>query len=52
MLDLLKIVNSLCLILGINFKKAVTKIHPNLGNDFEGTKRLTNKTITKLTITI
>ena len=51
-LDLLKTVNSLCKVLGIDFKKMVTKIHPSLGNDFEGTKSLTNKTIMGLTSTI
>ena len=30
-LDLLNTVNSLCLILGIDFKKKVTEIHPNWG---------------------
>ena len=52
MLDLLNTVSSLCKVLGIDFSKTVTKIHPNLGNDFEGTKSLTNKTIMGLTNTI
>ena len=52
MLDLLNTVNSLCKVLGIDFKKIVTKIHPSLGNDSEGMKSLTNKTIMGLTSTI
>ena len=51
-LELLETVKLLCLVLGIDFKKTVTKIHTSLGNDSEGTKRLTNKTITGLTSTI
>ena len=50
--DLLNTVSSLCKVLGIDFSKTVTKIHPSLGNDFEGTKSLTNKTIMGLTNTI
>ena len=48
-LDLLNTINSLCKVLGIDFKKTMTNIHPNLGNDFEGTKSLTNKIIMGLT---
>ena len=51
-LNLLNTVNLLCKFLGIDFKKAVTKIHHTLGNDSEGTKSLTNKTIMGLTSTI
>ena len=51
-LDHLNTINSLCKILGIDFKKTVTKIHPSLGNYFQGTKSLTNKTIMELTNTI
>ena len=51
-LDLFMTINLLCKVLGIDFKKTVTKIHSSLGNDFEGTKSLTNKTIMGLTSTI
>ena len=50
--NLLNTVSSLCKVLGIDFNKTVTKIHPSLGNDFEGTKSLTNKTIMGLENTI
>ncbi|XP_057463529.1 uncharacterized protein LOC130753466 isoform X1 [Actinidia eriantha] len=51
-LDLLKIVKSLCKVLGLDFEKTVTKVHLSLSIDFEGTKSLTNKTIMGLTSTI
>ena len=47
-----KTVNSLCKVLGVDFKKAVTKIHHSLGNDSEGMKSLTNKTIMGLASSI
>lgn len=52
MLDLLNTLNSLCLVLGIDFKQTVTEVHPSLGNDSEGTKNMSNETIERLTIAI
>lgn len=51
-LDLLNTLNSLCLVLGIDFKQTVTEVHPSLGNDSEGTKNMSNETIERLTIAI
>ena len=51
-LDLLNTMTSVCLVLGIDFKKTVTEIHPSLGNDSEGTKSMSNKTMERLTIVI
>ena len=51
-LDLLSIVNSLCKVCGIDFKKTVIKIHLSLGNDSKGMKSLANKIIMGLTSTI
>ncbi|PSS32421.1 Microtubule-associated protein [Actinidia chinensis var. chinensis] len=51
-LDLLNTLNSLCLVLGIDFKETVIEVHPSLGNDYEGTKNMSNETIEQLTTAI
>lgn len=51
-LDLLNTLNSLCLVLGIDFKQTVTEVHPSLGNNSEGTKNMSNETIERLTVAI
>lgn len=39
--------NSLCLVLGFDFKQTVNRIHPSLG-DLEGPKSVSNDTIQQL----
>ena len=51
-LDLLNTLNSLCLVLGIDFKETVAEVHPSLGNDSEGTKNMSNETIERLATAI
>lgn len=51
-LDLLNTLNSLCLVLGVDFKQTVTEVHPSLGDDSEGTRNMSNETIERLTTTI
>ena len=51
-LDLLNTLNSLCLVLGIDFKETITEVHPSLGNDYEGMKNMSNETIEQLTTAI
>ncbi|GFY81967.1 microtubule associated protein (MAP65/ASE1) family protein [Actinidia rufa] len=51
-LDLLNTLNSLCLVLGIDFKETVTEVHPSLGNDYEGMKNMSNETIERLATAI
>lgn len=43
--------NSLCLVLGMDFKPTVSEVHPSLG-DSEGTRSISNDTIERLTIAI
>ncbi|KAA8539835.1 hypothetical protein F0562_026527 [Nyssa sinensis] len=50
-LDHLNTLNSLCLVLGMDFKQTVSEVHPSLG-DFEGTKSISNDTIEQLAIVI
>ncbi|XP_044467547.1 65-kDa microtubule-associated protein 3-like [Mangifera indica] len=49
--ELLNILNSLCLVLGMDFKPTVSEVHPSLG-DSEGTRSISNDTIERLTIAI
>ncbi|CAL5404904.1 unnamed protein product [Camellia sinensis] len=51
-LDLLNTLNSLCLVLGIDFKQTVSEVHPSLGNDSEGMTNISNETIERLGIAI
>lgn len=43
--------NSLCLVLGLDFKQIVLGIHPSLG-DLEGPKSVSNNTIQQLAVAI
>ncbi|KAL7253883.1 hypothetical protein ACSBR1_008261 [Camellia fascicularis] len=51
-LDLLNTLNSLCLVLGIDFKETVNEVHHSLGNNSEGTTNISNDTIEQLGIVI
>jgi protein regulator of cytokinesis 1 len=44
-------VNSLCSVLGLDFKQIVTEVHPSLG-DFEGSKIISNDKIEQLAAVI
>ena len=50
-LDHLITLNSLCKVLGLDFKHTVTEIHPSM-DDSIGLKNLSSDTIDKLTATI
>ncbi|XP_044505219.1 65-kDa microtubule-associated protein 3 [Mangifera indica] len=47
--DLLNTLNSLCLVLGMDFKPTFIEIHPSLGES-EGSRSISNDTIEQLTI--
>ncbi|KAJ0100034.1 hypothetical protein Patl1_19959 [Pistacia atlantica] len=49
--ELLNTLNSLCLVLGTDFKPTVSEVHPSLG-DSEGSRSISNDTIERLTIAI
>lgn len=49
--DHLYTLNSLCSVLGLDFKQTVSEIHPILG-DTEGPKSVTNDTIQQLAVAI
>ncbi|KAE8721522.1 65-kDa microtubule-associated protein 3 [Hibiscus syriacus] len=49
--DLLNMLNSLCSVMGMDFKLVVTEVHPSLG-EFEGLKSISNNTIELLGATI
>ncbi|KAF7820689.1 65-kDa microtubule-associated protein 3-like [Senna tora] len=49
--DHLYALNSLCLVLGLDFKQIISEIHPSLG-DNEGPKSVTNDTIQQLAVAI
>lgn len=49
--ELLNTLNSLCLVLGMDFKPTVNEVHPSLG-DSEGSRSISNDTIERLTIAI
>lgn len=46
-LDHLNSLNSLCIVLGLNFKKVVSRIHPSL-DEAESSKNISNSTLEKL----
>ncbi|XP_010277391.1 PREDICTED: 65-kDa microtubule-associated protein 3 [Nelumbo nucifera] len=46
-LDHLNTLNSLCLVLGMDFKQTINEVHPSL-DDSEGTKNISNDTIERL----
>lgn len=46
-LDHLSTLNSLCLVLGMDFKQTITEVHPSL-DDSEGAKNLSDETIERL----
>ncbi|OIS98799.1 PREDICTED: 65-kDa microtubule-associated protein 3-like [Nicotiana attenuata] len=50
-LDHLSALNSLCLVLGMDFKHTVNEVHPSLGES-EGTKNISNDTIQHLAAAI
>nr|XP_027110444.1 65-kDa microtubule-associated protein 3-like [Coffea arabica]XP_027110445.1 65-kDa microtubule-associated protein 3-like [Coffea arabica] len=50
-LDRLNTLNSLCLVLGMDFKETVDEVHPSLGES-EGTKNISNDTIEQLAAAI
>ncbi|KAL3524191.1 hypothetical protein ACH5RR_017025 [Cinchona calisaya] len=50
-LDHLNTLNSLCLVLGMDFKQIVGEVHPSLGES-EGTKSISNDTIEQLAAAI
>uniref|UniRef100_A0A0V0HH96 Putative ovule protein n=1 Tax=Solanum chacoense TaxID=4108 RepID=A0A0V0HH96_SOLCH len=50
-LDHLSTLNSLCLVLGMDFKHTVNEVHPSLGES-EGTKNISNDTIQHLAAAI
>lgn len=43
--------NSLCSVLGLDFKQIVTEVHPSLG-DSEGSKNISNDKIEQLAVVI
>ncbi|KAL5570031.1 hypothetical protein UlMin_026606 [Ulmus minor] len=49
--DYLCTLNSLCLVLGMDFKQTISEVHPSLG-DFEGSKNISNGMIELLVATI
>ncbi|KAJ4959013.1 hypothetical protein NE237_026124 [Protea cynaroides] len=50
-LDLLNTLNSLCIVLGMDFKDTVNDVHPSL-DDSEGTKNISDDTIERLAAAI
>ncbi|KAJ3695716.1 hypothetical protein LUZ60_001093 [Juncus effusus] len=44
----LKTLNSLCLILGLDFEETVREVHPSLDQESEGSKNISNETIERL----
>ncbi|KAK1366641.1 65-kDa microtubule-associated protein 3 [Heracleum sosnowskyi] len=50
-LELLSTLNSLCLVLGMDFQNTVNEVHPSLG-DSDGTKSISNDTIDSLAVAI
>ena len=50
-LEHLSTLNSLCLVLGIDFQQTVNEVHPSLG-DSDGTKSISNDTIDSLATAI
>ncbi|XP_010245134.1 PREDICTED: 65-kDa microtubule-associated protein 3-like isoform X2 [Nelumbo nucifera] len=46
-LDHLSTLNSLCLVLGMDFKQTINEVHPSL-NDSEGTKNISDDTIERM----
>lgn len=50
-LDHLNILNSLCLVLGLDFKQTVNEVHPSLGES-DSTKNISNETIEQLAVAI
>ncbi|EPS73877.1 hypothetical protein M569_00872, partial [Genlisea aurea] len=51
-LDRLEFLHSCCLVLGMDFKKTVSEIHPSLGGESEGSKNISDNTIELLASTI
>ncbi|XP_057762439.1 65-kDa microtubule-associated protein 3 [Arachis stenosperma] len=49
--DHLRTLNSLCSVLGLDFKETIDRVHPSLGNS-EGYKSIDNDTIKQLTVAI
>lgn len=47
-MDLLNTLNSLCLVLGVDFKQTANEVYPSLGNDCEGPKNPTIDSIEQL----
>ena len=50
-LDHLSTLNSLCLVLGMDFQQTVNEVHPSLG-DSDGRKNISNATIEQLAAAI
>lgn len=50
-LDHLNSLNSLCLVLGLDFKQTVNEVHPSLGES-DSTKNISNETIEQLAVAI
>lgn len=50
-LEHLNTLNSLCLVLGMDFKQTVAEVHPSLGEN-EGAKNISNDTIEQLAAAI
>lgn len=50
-LDHLSTLNSLCLVLGMDFKQTVNEVHPSLG-DSDASKNISNATIEQLAAAI
>lgn len=50
-LDHLSTLDSLCLVLGMDFKQTVNEVHPSLGNS-DGSKNISNATIDQLAAAI
>ena len=46
-LEHLSVLNSLCLVLGVDFKQTVIEVHPSL-DESEGSKNISNDTIERL----
>ncbi|XP_016204138.1 65-kDa microtubule-associated protein 3-like isoform X1 [Arachis ipaensis] len=49
--DHLRTLNSLCSVLGLDFKETIDRVHPSLGNS-EGYKSIDNDTIKQMTVAI
>lgn len=49
--DHLYTLNSICLVLGMDFKQTVSEVHPSLG-DVEGSKNISNEIIEQLAAAI